>query len=140
MTFNTSNPSACGILELDGDGVVIDFHERVEHLPRNLANGAVYLLELEVLQWICDMRAITDFGTQVLPHSMGRITTWHNEGIHIYVEAIEAPREAQAIVSPEAAFKSKINDDWSLQFASNPIHAQIKCSLITRTSESLTAL
>ncbi len=140
MTFNTKNPSACGIVELDGDGVVIDFHEKVEHPPGSLANGAVYLLEPEVLQWICDRREITDFSTQVLPHFIGRIATWHNEGIHIDIGAIEALLEAQATVPPEAASTSKINDDWSLQFASNPIHAQIKCGLTTRTSESSTIL
>lgn len=137
MTFHTQTPSACGILELDGDGVVIDFHEKVKNPPGNLANGAVYLLEPEVLQWICDTPEVTDFSTQVLPHFIGRIATWHNEGTHIDIGSIEALHDAQALLPNEAAAISEIKDDWALQFASHPIHAQIKCGITPRTTEPL---
>jgi mannose-1-phosphate guanylyltransferase len=132
MTFHTQNPSTCGIVELDADGVVIGFHEKVENPPGTLANGAVYLLEPEVLQWVCDRPEITDFSTQVLPYFVGRIATWHNEGTHIDIGSIEALREAQARVPHEAAVLWETNDDWSLQFASHPIHAQIKCGVRSR--------
>ena len=140
MTFNTKTPRTCGIVELDANGVVIGFHEKVKNPPGNLANGAVYLLEPEVLQWICDRPEITDFSTQVLPHFIGRTATWHNEGTHIDIGSIEALREAQARVPHEAAARSEINDDWSLQFASHPIHTQIKCGITLRTTESLITL
>ena len=133
MTFYTQTPSSCGIVELDTDGVVIGFHEKLQNPPGNLANGAVYLLESEVLEWICDRPEITDFSTQVLPHFIGRIATWHNEGTHIDIGSIEALRKAQAIVPNEAAAISEIKDDWSEKFASNPIHQQINCSVTLRT-------
>jgi mannose-1-phosphate guanylyltransferase len=133
MTFNTKNPRTCGIVEVNGDGVVIGFHEKVEHPPGNLANGAVYLLEPEVLQWICERPEITDFSTQVLPHFIGRIATWHNDGTHIDIGSIESLCEAQAAVSHEAAIKIETEDDWSRQFASHLIHAQIKCGVAPQT-------
>jgi mannose-1-phosphate guanylyltransferase len=133
MTFYSQTPSTCGIVELDGDGVVISFHEKSQNPPGNLANGAVYLLEPEVLQWICDRPEITDFSTQVLPHFIGRIATWHNEGTHIDIGSIEALREAQARVSHEAAAISEIKDDWSEKFASHPIHQQINFGITPRT-------
>ena len=126
MTFRTPNPSSSGIVELNSDGVVIDFHEKVEYPPGNLANGAVYLLEPEVLRWISERPDISDFSTQVLPHFIGRIATWHNEGTHIDIGSIEALREAQSLAQYKAITFSETNDDWSLQFASHPIHAQIK--------------
>jgi len=125
MTFRTNDPSKCGIVEIDGAGVVIGFHEKVKAPPGDLANGAVYLLEQEVLKWICDRPEISDFSTQVLPHFVGRIATWHNEGPHIDIGSIESLREAQAILPHESAAKSEPKDDWSEKFASHPIHAQI---------------
>ena len=140
LTFLTQTPSTCGIVEIDGDGVVIGFHEKLQDPPGNLANGAVYLLEPEVLQWICERPEITDFSTQVLPHFIGRIATWHNEGTHIDIGSIEALREAQASVLYEATADLEAIDDWALEFASNPIHAQIKCGVIPRTTEPLPTL
>jgi mannose-1-phosphate guanylyltransferase len=131
MTFNTQNPRVCGIVEVDEDGVVIGFHEKVSNPPGNLANGAVYLVEPEVLQWICDRSEISDFSTQVLPHFIGRISTWHNRGTHIDIGSIESLRAAQAIVPHEAAARSETKDDWSEKFASHPIHTQIKNGLIS---------
>jgi mannose-1-phosphate guanylyltransferase len=140
MTFRTPNPSACGIVELNSDGVVIDFHEKVEYPPGNLANGAVYLLEPEVLRWIFDRPDISDFSTQVLPHFIGRIATWHNEGTHIDIGSIEALREAQFLAQYKVTTFSETNDEWSLQFASHPIHAQIKSGVTPRIQESLSIL
>ena len=140
MTFHTQNPSSCGIVEIDGDGVVVGFHEKVKNPPGNLANGAVYFFEPEVLEWICDRPEITDVSTQVLPQFVGRIATWNNEGTHIDIGAIETLREAQAAVPHEAVTAFEINDDWSLQFASHPIHAQINCGITSRIQEPLTTL
>lgn len=130
MTFRTSDPSKCGIVEIDRGGVVIGFHEKVKAPPGDLANGAVYLLEQEVLKWICDRPEISDFSTQVLPHFVGRIATWHNKGTHIDIGSIESLRKAQAMVPHEAVARSEIKDDWSRNFAFHPIHAQIKCGRI----------
>lgn len=137
MTFHTRNPSTCGIVELDADGVVISFHEKLENPPGNLANGAVYLLEPEVLRWLYGRPEVTDFSTQVLPHFIGRIATWHNEGTHIDIGSIQALREAQLAVKYKATTVSEIKDDWSRQFASHPIHAQIKYSTTPRTPKPL---
>jgi mannose-1-phosphate guanylyltransferase len=43
MTFRTEDPSSCGVVELDESRVVIGFHEKVQHHPGTLANGAVYI-------------------------------------------------------------------------------------------------
>jgi mannose-1-phosphate guanylyltransferase len=51
MTFKTDNPSACGIVELDSDGVVQKFHEKVKKPPSNLANGAVYICEPNIFSF-----------------------------------------------------------------------------------------
>ena len=44
MTFRSETPETCGIVELDAEGVVVGFHEKVANPPSNLANGAIYIL------------------------------------------------------------------------------------------------
>ena len=138
MTFNTQNPSTCGIVEINGDSVVTGFHEKLQNSPGNLANGAVYLLEPEVLQWICDRPEITDFSTHVLPRFIGRIATWHNEGTHIDIGSIEALQEAQVVSKHKTTTVSELDDDWSRHFAFHPIHAQIKYGITPRITETHT--
>lgn len=83
MTFYTDLPEACGIVELNKDGKVIDFYEKIENPPSNLANAAVYILAPTVIDFIASLdKEIIDFSTEVLPHFLGRINTYHNEIYH----------------------------------------------------------
>jgi len=90
MVFRTESPSSCGIVELDNKGVVVQFHEKVENPPGNLANAAVYILEPEVVSWIKENEIASDFSTDVLPNFLGRIATWQNTNIHKDIGTIEA--------------------------------------------------
>ena len=65
------------------------------------------------------------------------MATWHNEGTHIDIGAIEALREAQLAVQYKETTVSGTKDEWSCQFASHPIHAQIKYGMTPRTPEPL---
>ena len=77
MTFRTDTPSSCGIVELDDKNVVIGFHEKVEHPPGNLANGAIYILSSELLKIVKEKYATaTDFSTEILHHFIGKIYTY----------------------------------------------------------------
>ena len=95
MTFKTENPESCGIVETDDKGVVIKFYEKVKNPPGNIANGAVYLLEPEVISFIEKNNHITDFSSQVIPNFIGKIATWHNNGIHRDIGTIESLRASQ---------------------------------------------
>jgi mannose-1-phosphate guanylyltransferase len=136
MTFYSQNPSTCGIVEVNENRVVIGFHEKTKNPPGILANGAVYLLEPEVLKWICDRPEVTDFSTQVIPQFIGRIATWHNEGTHVDIGSIEALRKSQPLGPPQGGAISPSNDDWSVNYASHPIHEQIKFGIIGTTQKS----
>ena len=59
-------------------GVVTAFHEKVEHPPGNLANGAVYIFEPTVIDFICSAPNddIRDISNDVLPQFLGKINTW----------------------------------------------------------------
>jgi mannose-1-phosphate guanylyltransferase len=86
MTFRTQTPSSCGIVELDQHGVVAGFHEKVSNPPGNLANGAIYLLSAELMQWL---RTLTpspkDFSTEIIGRLMGRIYTYETDAVFLDV-------------------------------------------------------
>lgn len=98
MTFTTDNPQSCGILELDGRGIVVGFHEKVPNPPGNLANGAVYLIEPEVIDDIAALQKPTiNFSTEVVPRFMGRINTWQNTGVHLDIGTLLSFQVAQSL-------------------------------------------
>lgn len=129
MTFDTTSPETCGIVETDDHGVVTAFYEKVANPPGNRANGAVYLLEPEVLEWIIGNPEITDFSTQVLPNFIGRIATWHNSGTHVDIGSIESLRMAQDLADSDQTVEVDssvaIDDAWMIAFARHPIHQLI---------------
>lgn len=132
MTFDTKNPKECGIVETDNEGVVLAFHEKVEHAPGNKANGAVYLLHPHVIEHIKDQTDITDFSKDVLPKYLGRIATWHNNNIHRDIGTIGELRAAQQDYIPK--LKWPIKDNWEKSFlASSDLEMLLKYFKINKT-------
>ena len=84
MTFRTTDPSSCGIVELDERGVVIGFHEKVVKPPSNLANGAVYIFSTELLDRLgADLKMMKDFSTEVLKSFVGLIYTYETTEVFL---------------------------------------------------------
>lgn len=97
MTFYADKPETCGIVELDEKGAVRAFHEKVKAPPGNLANAAVYILAPSVIDFIASLgREVVDFSTEVLPHYMGRINTFHNGVYHRDIGSVESLALAQS--------------------------------------------
>jgi mannose-1-phosphate guanylyltransferase len=128
MTFESSTPETCGIVETDAEGVVFAFYEKSDNPPGNIANGAVYLLEPEVLKWIEEIPDIRDFSTEALPHFMGSIATWNNSKIHRDIGALPVLQLAQSDTKPTSCWPE--TDSWKSEFLSNPIHQQITNTLV----------
>lgn len=99
MLFKTDNPSSCGIVELDEKGVVQKFYEKVASPPSNLANGAVYICEPSVIEFMKSLeKKEIDFSLDVLPKYMGRINTFLNDVYHRDIGTIESYALAQVEV------------------------------------------
>lgn len=91
MLFKSDNPSSCGIVQLDENHVVQKFYEKVENPPSNLANGAVYICEPSVLEFLESInKKDIDFSNEVLPHYMGKINTFMNNNYHRDIGSIES--------------------------------------------------
>jgi len=91
MTFKATNPEECGIVELDGKGIVVEFYEKVKNPPGNLANGAVYILSPSILDYLISLgKEEIDFSMEVLPHFLRRINTFHNDVYHRDIGTLES--------------------------------------------------
>ena len=81
VLFETDCPEHCGIVELDNSGRVIAFHEKVERPPSNLANGAVYLFDAELVTEISMLDDNkNDLSLNLIPHLIGKLNSWKIEG------------------------------------------------------------
>lgn len=98
MTFRSANPRDCGIVEIDGQGIVRGFHEKVVNPPGNLANAAIYIMEPCLNEIILRMGDdVNDLSTQVLPFLLGKIVTWENHQTLIDIGSPERLALAQNI-------------------------------------------
>ena len=96
MTFDTDAPQSCGIVEQDANGLVQRFHEKVPNPPGTRANGAVYILEQEVVDFLASLgKSVIDLSTEVIPHFLGRISTYHNADYHRDIGSPESLRAAE---------------------------------------------
>jgi len=115
MTFNTSEPEKCGIVELDQKGIVHAFYEKVEAFHGTLANAAVYILEPSLLDFLDKLnKDVIDFSTEVLPSYIEKIYTYHNTFYHKDIGNINNLMEAQIEFPYIDRFNfSKSNDTWN---------------------------
>ena len=96
MTFLTDNPRSCGIIELNSEEMVVRFHEKVNNPPSNLANGAVYIMEPEVIEAISAIKnSKIDFSLEIIPRYLGRINTFLNDRLHRDIGSIDSYAMAQ---------------------------------------------
>jgi len=96
MTFDTDTPQSCGIVEQDAEGRVVAFHEKVANPPGTRANAAVYVMEPSVIPFLASFgKEIIDLSTEVLPHYLGKMQTFHNADYHRDIGTLESLRLAE---------------------------------------------
>jgi len=103
LGFRTDDPSSCGILQLNGQDSVVAFHEKVKNPPGNLANGAVYIFEPEVISDIAKLgKAVVDLSTEIIPNYLGRILCVETTGYHRDIGNPESLRRAHSEFKPKS--------------------------------------
>lgn len=96
MTFTTDMPQSCGIVEVNGKGLVEAFHEKVADPPGNIANGAVYIFEPSMLKFLAGLRKPDiDLSTEVLPAFLGKICVFANTNYHRDIGTLESLQSAE---------------------------------------------
>ena len=105
MTFETDTPKSCGIVDLNNDGVLIGYHEKVANPPGNIANAAVFLLEKEAFTWLDHDPTATDFCKEIVPLGIGHFQTFFNSVYHRDIGTIASLNQAnqdflRLVISP----------------------------------------
>ena len=84
LTFETQNPSICGIVQKDNEGKIIEFHEKSKKNNGFCANGALYAFDDEFVNFLRNLSInISDFSNDVIPLLMGKIYSWHTSEIYL---------------------------------------------------------
>ena len=97
LAFRTPTPRSCGILELSADDRVLAFHEKVAAPPGNLANGAIYMVEPAVMDWLAALGGPPiDLSTQVIPALIPHIRAVEHHGFFADIGTPEALAQARA--------------------------------------------
>lgn len=97
LTFRTNDPSSCGIVELNEDKVVVDFHEKIKSPPGNIANGAVYILSYELINYLkSEIPNATDFSNDIIPLFKGRIFSYETSEIFIDIGSPDSYSKANS--------------------------------------------
>ncbi|MBO0333337.1 nucleotidyltransferase family protein [Sneathiella sp. CAU 1612] len=119
MTFETDDPQSCGIVTLDKEKRVIDFVEKPKTDIGRLANGAVYIMDIAAIDRILKTDPeITDFSTEILPHFVGHMNSFHNHLYHRDIGNVTALADAQKEIRdrPQAqALISAVPSYWSME-------------------------
>ncbi|MBR0848982.1 nucleotidyltransferase family protein [Bradyrhizobium diazoefficiens] len=111
LGFRTDDPRSCGILEVDGRGSVLAFHEKVSDPPGNLANGAVYVFEPEIIDAIAGLgRPVVDLSTEIIPPLVGRILCVETDRYHRDIGTPQSLRQARAEFAGRVRERTAVSD------------------------------
>ena len=83
VTFETHNPESCGIVVMDSNNVLIEFHEKVRNPPSNIASAAIYIFDNIVIDFVGSRSDIFDISTDLIPHYIGKIKCYNHGGFNI---------------------------------------------------------
>jgi mannose-1-phosphate guanylyltransferase len=92
--FHSENPSAGGVVEVDGAGTVVSFVEKPSEPASDLTNAGMYAFHPGVLDEITGQTP-TDIGHHLLPRLVGRARAMLVEGYFRDIGTVDAYRRAR---------------------------------------------
>jgi mannose-1-phosphate guanylyltransferase len=92
--YEVPDPSRCGIVQVDGQGVVLDFVEKPKAPVGNLAFSGLMLATPALLNFIPDNCPV-DLGFHVLPQIVGRMAAYQIQDFITDIGTLETYRAAQ---------------------------------------------
>ena len=95
MTFNTDNPSECGIVDLNKKGIMIGYHEKIIKPPTNLANAATFIFDNQIFKVIQENFLDNDLCGQIIPRLNGKLNTYKNNIYHRDIGNIQSHQKAE---------------------------------------------
>jgi len=93
LVFKSSNPSSCGVVTTDKNGLMSGFYEKQKSPPSNVASGAVFLCSdqfFNIFGKIFDTQ--TDFSAEIMPLMKQKATCY---GTDLFFIDIGTPENLQ---------------------------------------------
>jgi mannose-1-phosphate guanylyltransferase len=83
-TFETRDPKNCGVLVLNSDKTILEFHEKVENPPTNIANAAIYVFTPEIYDLVQNLSPNeNDLSKNLIPKLMKEMYTHNFTGLFV---------------------------------------------------------
>ena len=90
MTFTTNNPESCGIVSINNEGIVENFHEKKSTDNGNIANAAIYCFNDNLINFLISKKKnFFDFSEDVIPECINNIQTFHTNSTFIDIGTID---------------------------------------------------
>mgnify|MGYP001280581936 CR=1 FL=1 len=90
MTFETDNPSSCGIIKKNNQNIVTKFYEKINGNYGNEANSAVYILSKEFQKIFLEKYPNShDFSTEVLSSMENKIVAYKTDKLFIDIGTVK---------------------------------------------------
>ncbi|KZN54994.1 nucleotidyltransferase family protein [Pseudoalteromonas luteoviolacea] len=105
LLFKTPTPRSCGIVKLDTDQVIQEFHEKVENPPGNLASGALFIFSPEVYErYFAHLKTEQPYelSLDVVPNMIGKLQGWLVDDHYIDIGTPDSYAEAQVMAKVAA--------------------------------------
>ena len=71
--FHAGNPSACGFVDLDAAGTIVDFAEKPAEPRSDLASAGMFVARPSLFEYVCPLSFPYDLGTHVMPTMIGKM-------------------------------------------------------------------
>jgi mannose-1-phosphate guanylyltransferase len=83
-TFEARRPENCGVLILNPDKTIREFHEKVKNPPSRLANAAIYLFTPEIEKSLFELKdEEIDISKYLIPKVMHELSTYNFDGLFV---------------------------------------------------------
>ena len=83
-TFKTYQPESCGVLVLNPDKTIREFHEKVSNPPTNLANSAIYAFTPKIREPLLLLdEGENDISRNLIPKLINNLYTHNFEGLFV---------------------------------------------------------
>ena len=82
LTFRSTEPEKCGIVEIDENNLLTNFYEKISSPPSNLANGAIYIFNKNIFKYLNTFKFnkdVIDISIDFIPLLIKKLTCWENK-------------------------------------------------------------
>lgn len=84
VTFSTNNPQECGIVQIDEEGIMQNYFEKILDPPSKIANGAIFAFNDKFLEYFSLIPSChDDFCAHIVPQLKGKIQTYYTNSFFI---------------------------------------------------------